>query len=319
MLNFTLEDPPIWIWDIAFLASFSYQNLDNMDGRQARRTGSSSPLGLLFDHGIDALNVIICSILFSSALNCGTSWETYVFYYTPCTVFYFNTWEEYYTGKLVLPEINGPSDGQFLIQLTYLCNSCFGVYWWKDFSPFFDLRYQSIYALITLIACIFTLFTHIYQVVSESIYHRLKEDGFFIALTKLIPYILLNSLFLAWVSYSPTNIFYIQPRLCIWTIGLLNMKLTVHLMLDHISDEEHHPWRKTLIPFYFVGFHTIVIGFYKELTLLKELALISFLSWLHLTYNLFTEVSQALGIYIFTIDYDKSKCSNNDFQKKKNL
>lgn len=32
--------------------------MDALDGKQARRTGSSSPLGQLFDHGVDALAVI---------------------------------------------------------------------------------------------------------------------------------------------------------------------------------------------------------------------------------------------------------------------
>jgi phosphatidylglycerophosphate synthase len=40
----------------------AYQTLDNLDGRQARRTGSSSPLGLLFDHGVDALNVTLSTL-----------------------------------------------------------------------------------------------------------------------------------------------------------------------------------------------------------------------------------------------------------------
>jgi ethanolaminephosphotransferase len=31
--------------------------LDEMDGKQARRTGNSSPLGMLFDHGVDAFTV----------------------------------------------------------------------------------------------------------------------------------------------------------------------------------------------------------------------------------------------------------------------
>lgn len=43
---------------------FCYQTLDAIDGKQARRTGTSSPLGQLFDHGCDALNtVFICTVL----------------------------------------------------------------------------------------------------------------------------------------------------------------------------------------------------------------------------------------------------------------
>jgi hypothetical protein len=37
-----------------------YSLLDNLDGRQARRTGTSSPLGELFDHGCDCLAVAVC-------------------------------------------------------------------------------------------------------------------------------------------------------------------------------------------------------------------------------------------------------------------
>lgn len=35
---------------------FVYQALDATDGKQARRTGSASPLGELFDHGCDSLS-----------------------------------------------------------------------------------------------------------------------------------------------------------------------------------------------------------------------------------------------------------------------
>ena len=31
--------------------------LDNMDGKQARRTQTSSPLGMLFDHGCDSFSL----------------------------------------------------------------------------------------------------------------------------------------------------------------------------------------------------------------------------------------------------------------------
>ena len=46
-----------------------YQHLDNLDGKQARKTSkkidileSSSPLGMLFDHGADAVSSFLISI-----------------------------------------------------------------------------------------------------------------------------------------------------------------------------------------------------------------------------------------------------------------
>ena len=47
-----LEGPaPWWAYVFNCVTLLAYQTLDNLDGKQARRTGSSSPLGLLFDHG----------------------------------------------------------------------------------------------------------------------------------------------------------------------------------------------------------------------------------------------------------------------------
>jgi hypothetical protein len=40
-----------WVALLCAASMFAYSTLDNMDGKQARKTGSSSALGLLFDHG----------------------------------------------------------------------------------------------------------------------------------------------------------------------------------------------------------------------------------------------------------------------------
>lgn len=51
------ETIPRWVFLFNAICLFAYQTLDNMDGKQARRTKSSSPLGELFDHGVDALGM----------------------------------------------------------------------------------------------------------------------------------------------------------------------------------------------------------------------------------------------------------------------
>jgi ethanolaminephosphotransferase len=45
---------PVWVYLFSVSCLFFYQTMDAIDGKQARRTGSSSPLGQLFDHGCDA-------------------------------------------------------------------------------------------------------------------------------------------------------------------------------------------------------------------------------------------------------------------------
>lgn len=50
-------EAPRWVYLVSSIAVVIYVNLDCLDGKQARRTRSSSPLGQLFDHGCDALSV----------------------------------------------------------------------------------------------------------------------------------------------------------------------------------------------------------------------------------------------------------------------
>jgi ethanolaminephosphotransferase len=63
---------PNWIYFSFAVGLWFYSTLDNVDGKQARRTNSSSPLGELFDHGIDALN---CTVFYYLLDWCNvTSW-----------------------------------------------------------------------------------------------------------------------------------------------------------------------------------------------------------------------------------------------------
>lgn len=54
--HFCLKNIPGWSLIFCSLGLFVYQSLDAIDGKQARRTNSSTPLGELFDHGCDAVS-----------------------------------------------------------------------------------------------------------------------------------------------------------------------------------------------------------------------------------------------------------------------
>jgi len=66
---------PSWVYYGHAIGLFLYQTLDNVDGRQARRTGSSSALGHAFDHTIDSLNCVLSGILQVAAIGAGNSWR----------------------------------------------------------------------------------------------------------------------------------------------------------------------------------------------------------------------------------------------------
>ena len=88
----------------------TYQLLDVCDGKQARRTGNGSPLGLLFDHGCDAFNVIVGGVAVAASMQMGPTWRAPGIVLAAMVAFFFGTWEEYFTGVLYLPPFNGPNE-----------------------------------------------------------------------------------------------------------------------------------------------------------------------------------------------------------------
>ncbi|KAA0711743.1 Choline/ethanolaminephosphotransferase 1 [Triplophysa tibetana] len=66
------EQAPLWAYLLCAVGLFVYQSLDAIDGKQARRTSSSSPLGELFDHGCDSLSTVFVVLGTSIAVQLGT-------------------------------------------------------------------------------------------------------------------------------------------------------------------------------------------------------------------------------------------------------
>lgn len=85
--------------------------MDNIDGKQARRTQQSSGLGELFDHGIDSLNCTLASFCETSAVALGHTRTGAFTALIPCLPMFFSTWETYHTHTLYLGYINGPTEG----------------------------------------------------------------------------------------------------------------------------------------------------------------------------------------------------------------
>lgn len=111
---------PDWVYLSFFFGLFWYQTMDNIDGKQARRTGTSGPLGELFDHGCDALNTGIANLMGLNAMGVPQSMWYAIIVLTTLTNFYLNTWEEYHTGTLYLSEISGPVEGLLSICAVFL-------------------------------------------------------------------------------------------------------------------------------------------------------------------------------------------------------
>jgi len=91
---------PLWVYVVVALCQFLYQTLDAVDGKHARRTKSSSPLGQLFDHGCDSFSVTFLMLSLCQSLRLGPTTELIWFFNLIQTAFFSANWGEYHTGVL---------------------------------------------------------------------------------------------------------------------------------------------------------------------------------------------------------------------------
>ena len=125
------DDTPQWVFYAMAVAMFLYQSFDNCDGKQARRTGTSSPLGEFFDHGVDALVVTLGMFTITTVTGLGFNTSLAMLTTSAWGLFYLATWESYFTGALTLPWFNGAQEGILLMIAVYVTTAVNGPAWWR--------------------------------------------------------------------------------------------------------------------------------------------------------------------------------------------
>lgn len=130
----TLEDPvPRPVYLFSALSMLAYMVLDNLDGKQARRTKSSSPLGHLFDHGCDALNVTVSGLtLLASVRLWPPVLSLMLVHFLGHAMFYGATLEEFHSGQMILRELNGPNEGLLTLCALQLLTAFYGPGFWAS-------------------------------------------------------------------------------------------------------------------------------------------------------------------------------------------
>ncbi|NWH78009.1 CHPT1 Cholinephosphotransferase, partial [Piaya cayana] len=95
------EQAPSWACILGALGLFIYQSLDAIDGKQARRTNSTSPLGELFDHGCDSISTVFVVLVSCIAIRLGTNPDWLFFCcFVGLFMFYSAHWQTYVSGTL---------------------------------------------------------------------------------------------------------------------------------------------------------------------------------------------------------------------------
>jgi ethanolaminephosphotransferase len=117
---------PAWWCIFEGISYFFARLLDEMDGKQARKTGNSSPVGLLFDHGCDSFSTAILALMLSKMMQVGNGPIVLWGILGVTQSFYFSTLEEYYIGGLFLGPFNGVTDGSALVISIFVVTGILG-------------------------------------------------------------------------------------------------------------------------------------------------------------------------------------------------
>eukprot|EP01041_Mallomonas_annulata_P000667 gene667-1287_t len=249
------EKGPRWLCLYSAIALFIYQTMDNMDGKQARRTGSSSPLGMIFDHGCDAINAGIFGISLASAL--GTGWNMGIFFGLWCgfVPFYLQTWEEHHLGEMFLLPINGPTEGILIGMSMCLYSYFYGPEQWHQtlHFPFVSVlqphlsgwispeeTYLTPFRIMVIVAVtggLITVMTHIMKVSGS---RRAKNLPLLPALLEVVPFV---SFFLGSVQWTRHSDIALSTFPCVLITSVF-VETACHAMLMTVCSSPIQPWHR---------------------------------------------------------------------------
>jgi len=301
------EIAPWWTTASAALGLFIYQTLDAIDGKQARRTKTSSPLGELFDHGCDSLSTVFVSIASCCAVRLGT-YPGWMLFQCLCasTLFYCAHWQTYVSGTLTFGTID-VTEGQIIVMAVMLLSSFesfFNLDVWSSSLYFFSLNQLTtvfggicgLYAMFKSDGTIDKIFTG-----------GAGKNGATVAGTSVLSPA--SPLFLlvipAWViAYkSDQNIYHDHPILYVLLFGLIGAKITNRLVVAHMCKGEiTHRDASMLAPLLLIlnqYFNTVI----PEIFLLYVALVWVILDLVWYCSKVCLEICSYLGVNLFTIPY----------------
>lgn len=318
-----------------------YSTMDNIDGKQARRTGTSSGLGELFDHGIDSLNCTLASLCEVAAVGYGRSHSAVFVALVPCLPMFFSTWETYHTHTLYLGFVNGPTEGLILACSVMFAAGYYGpiiysyplgetflsAYLIGPLAFFRVYSFQDIFVPVIMLSLIFTQMPScVHHVVQARRRNNLPIIPVFLEWT---PMFVFTTSVAAWI-FSPYSTLITDNHLVLFciTLSFVFGRMTTKIILAHLTRQPFPYWTVMLWPLIggavlsnlpYLGFSPISAS--SELLYLRcslAFAVVVYFRWAFLVID---SICAFLGINCLTIPYDKQlenkKAAQNSYSNGK--
>ncbi|KAK7098493.1 cholinephosphotransferase 1-like [Littorina saxatilis] len=293
---------PGWALFIAALGLFIYQSLDAIDGKQARRTKSNTPLGELFDHGCDSVSMVFVTLGACMVLNLGNEMNLLLFEnLVALFLFYCAHWQTYVSGTLRFGLID-VTEGQMSVILVYLVTALFGPNIWALKVPLLGVQVKMLPVAFSIFGFILQLKDNFTIIFMEGGIGKNKST---VAGTStifpLFPMAIVIGLAVMVAFKSPTHVYENHPSLYILVFGILIAKVTNRLVVAHMTKSEMDLWDSGML-----GPAMLVVNQYFNSVISEYLIL-----WLALvfvtvdvcrySFTVCREICSFLGIYCFTI------------------
>lgn len=158
------QPQPWWVSIIGGICLFIYQTCDNVDGRQARRTGSGSAIGQFFDHAVDAFVDVFEMLKVCAVFQFGRSLTTWVIAFSIAVGYYVAFWNQYVNNMMYLGWINFCIEGLFIFST---CQIVIGLK--PDFYEFGqNLFFRILTGSVTAITISYTFFYMFYHAFKDT-------------------------------------------------------------------------------------------------------------------------------------------------------
>ncbi|XP_076295292.1 choline/ethanolaminephosphotransferase 1 bbc isoform X6 [Lasioglossum baleicum] len=231
-------EAPRWACFLCALGLFIYQSLDAIDGKQARRTGTSSPLGELFDHGCDSISTVFVALSACIAVQLGY-YPTWMFFQCFCamTLFYCAHWQTYVSGSLKFGKID-VTEAQFTIITIHLISAFFGPKVWMMELPYTGTEVK----VFPLWAAVGIAILLAQSSISVILAGGVGKNGSTVAGTSVLSPIIPFSFVVvpAFIIYrkSAEHVYESHPALYILAFGMVAAKVTNRLVVAHMTKNE---------------------------------------------------------------------------------
>lgn len=225
--------------------------------------------------------------------------------------FFLATWEHYYTGELILPVFNGPSEGLLLGASLSMVTSWYGREIWHGtqmydtfLSPWLPSALEGYIPEGAVLNYNLVIYATVFAALRECgdrITLVVRKHGI-MTLEKIVPSILLLT---ASIPIIHSDNFSRNPRTCLHLFALLFFDMVGSLMLDHSCKTNYNPYRRSIVPFVIFGACTYVdVGMGDEIRIDQFLfgyTAIAFIYACVATRLILHEICDVLGVWCFDI------------------